>query len=120
MTISESHVLEVAALHSCMGPRLEDDAYDLISSLLRYSSFRVVIFEWDANNNLDGCVDFFTKNIIHPKMWGMEVEYAGTSFGLRYTFTHTTSSKGEHDNVRMYLDQTLMKDVYSTYDFWFW
>ena len=79
----------------------------------------MVIDEWDANGNIDECVNFFRRAIVHPNGWLMEVEYGGTSFGLRYTFTYTTKNKSEHDNVRYHLGLEELSNVYSTYDVWF-
>ena len=115
------YVREVVSLRQQLGSVLSDDnVYDHINSYFRhYSSFRVVIDEWDANGNLDGCVDFFRRTIIYPEGWLMAVEYAGTSFGIRYTFSYTTSKKAEHETMRYYLGRAELLEVYSTYEFWF-
>ena len=69
------YVREVVSLRQQLGSVLSDDnVYDHINSYFRhYSSFRVVIDEWDANGNLDGCVDFFRRTIIYPEGWLMAV-----------------------------------------------
>lgn len=103
--IEAMYVREVVALRHHFGSALsEDNVYDHINSYFpHYSSFRVVVDEGDANGNLDGCVDFFRRTIIHPEGWLMAVEYAGAGVGIRYTFSYTTSKEAEHDNVRWYL-----------------